>query len=125
MRVAIITQYYPPEPIPKPHELARGLIERGHEVVVVTAFPNYPAGRLYPGTHLRPWTWDIVDGIQVLRVPLYPDHSSSAIRRVLNYGTFAVTASVLGGALSRRIPRQISRRLRCSVDRRHPVHRRP
>ena len=36
MRVAILTQYYPPEPIPKPHELALGLAERGHEVVVVT-----------------------------------------------------------------------------------------
>lgn len=53
MRVAILTQYYPPEPIAKPHELARGLTERGHEVVVVTAFPNYPAGKLYPGTRLR------------------------------------------------------------------------
>ncbi len=100
MRVVILTQYYPPEPIPKPHELARGLVERGHEVLVITAFPNYPAGRLYPGTRLRHWKWDVIDGIRVLRLPLYPDHSPSAVRRVLNYGSFAVTAALLGSALS-------------------------
>ncbi len=100
MRIVILTQYYPPEPIPKPHELARGLTDRGHEVTVITGFPNYPAGRLYPDTRFRLWKWDMVDGIRVLRVPHYLDHSSSAVRRVLNYGTFAVTASVLGSALS-------------------------
>ncbi len=100
MRVLILTQYYPPEPITKPHELAGGLAERGHEVVVITAFPHYPAGRLYPGTHLRHWKWDNLDGIRILRLPLYPDHSRSPVRRILNYGTFAVTASVLGSALS-------------------------
>ncbi len=103
MRVAILTQYYPPEPIPKPHELARGLAERGHEVVVITAFPNYPAGRLYPGTRVRPWKWDSVDGIRVLRLPLCPDHSRSAVRRVLNYGSFALTAASLGSVLGGRV----------------------
>lgn len=99
MRVAILTQYYPPEPIPKPHELARGLAERGHEVIVITAFPNYPAGRLYPGTRLRLWQWNSVDGVRVLRLALYPDHSRSAIRRVFNYGSFATTVALLGSVL--------------------------
>jgi len=84
MRVVILGQYYPPEPIPKPHELARGLTERGHDVLVITGFPNYPAGKLYPGTHLRPWTWDTLDGIRVLRLPLYPDHSRSPVRTISN-----------------------------------------
>jgi len=100
VRVLILTQYYPPEPIPKPHELARGLAERGHEVVVITGFPNYPSGKLYSGTRLRPWKWETLDGIRVLRLPLFPDHSPSAVRRVLNYGSFAVTAALLGSALS-------------------------
>jgi glycosyltransferase involved in cell wall biosynthesis len=100
MRILILTQYYPPEPITKPHELARGLTERGHEVVVITGFPNYPAGKMYAGTHLQLWKWDNLDGIRILRLALYPDHSRSPVRRILNYGTFAVTASVLGSALS-------------------------
>ena len=100
MRVVILTQYYPPEPIPKPHELARGLTDRGHQVTVVTGFPNYPAGKLYPNTHLRLWKWESVDGIRVLRLPLYSDHSRSAVRRVLNYGSFAASAVLLGSVLS-------------------------
>jgi glycosyltransferase involved in cell wall biosynthesis len=100
MRIVILSQYYPPEPIPKPHELARGLVERGHEVVVITGFPNYPAGRLYPGARMQMWKWDSVNGIRVLRLPLYPDHSRSAFRRVLNYGSFALAAASVGSVLS-------------------------
>ncbi len=96
MRIVILTQYYPPEPIPKPHELARGLTDRGHKVTVVTGFPNYPAGKFYAGTRVRIWKWDSVDGIRVLRLPLYPDHSRSAVRRTLNYGSFAISAALLG-----------------------------
>jgi glycosyltransferase involved in cell wall biosynthesis len=99
MRVVILSQYYPPEPIPKPHELARGLAERGHDVVVITGFPNYPAGKLYPDTRLSLWKWETLDGIRILRLPLYPDHSPSAVRRTLNFGSFAVTASLLGNML--------------------------
>jgi len=100
MRIVILSQYYPPEPIPKPHELARGLAERGHEVVVITGFPNYPTGKLYPNTPVRVWRWEMVDGIRVLRLPLYPDHSRSVVRRALNYGSFAVAAALLGSVLS-------------------------
>jgi glycosyltransferase involved in cell wall biosynthesis len=103
MRIVLLTQYYPPEPIPKPHEMARGLAERGHDVVVITAFPHYPGGRLYPGSRLRLWQWDRRDGIRILRLPLYPDHSRSAVRRVVNYGSFAVSAAVLGTLLSGRV----------------------
>ncbi len=100
MRIAVLTQYYPPEPIPKPHDMARGLAERGHDVLVITAFPHYPGGRLYPGTRLRLWQWDTRDGIRILRLPLYPDHSRSPLRRILNYGSFAASAAVLGTLLS-------------------------
>ncbi len=100
MRIAILTQHYPPEPIPKPHEMARGLTERGHEVLVITAFPYYPGGKLYPGTRLQLRQWDARDGIRILRLPLYPDHSRSPVRRTVNYGSFAVSAAMLGTLLS-------------------------
>jgi hypothetical protein len=90
MKVVILTQYYPPEPIPRPHELARGLADRGHKVLVITGFPNYPTGSLYPGTHLCFWKWDTLDGIQILRLPLYPDHSDwpgSLVLRACSPGT--------------------------------------
>ena len=47
--VLILTQWYPPEPALLLQELAQSLQARGHEVAVLTGFPNYPSGELYPG----------------------------------------------------------------------------
>src|SRR3989442_2528231 len=100
MRVGILTQHYPPEPFLRPADLARWLTGRGHRVSVITGFPYYPAGALYPGTRMRVWSREVVAGVNVLRVPLYPDHSRSAVRRILNYGSLSVSATVLGSVLT-------------------------
>src|SRR2546426_2656673 len=102
MRILIISIYYKPEPVPKPHELAEGLAARGHTVTVLTGFPNYPTGRLYPGFGLRPWRTEHVNGVRVIRVPLYPDHSANALLRSAHYVTFFVSALLLGSILTGR-----------------------
>lgn len=96
MKVVILSQYYAPEPLPKAQEMAEGLRERGHGVTVVTGFPNYPYGTLYPGYRMRLWSIETVQGVRVIRLALYPDHSTSSIRRVANYASFALAASVVG-----------------------------
>jgi glycosyltransferase involved in cell wall biosynthesis len=100
VKVLILTQHFPPEPFPRPADLGRWLVGRGHQVSVVTGFPYYPTGALYPGTVMRPWSREVVDGVKVLRVPLFPDHSRSAVRRLLNYGSFSFSTALLGSALS-------------------------
>src|SRR5713226_7062913 len=94
MRVLILSQYYNPEPIPKAAELADALRRRGHEVIVVTGFPNYPAGVLYPGYRLRFLKREEVDGIPVTRAYEYPYHGRSVIRRMMNYGSFVLSAPI-------------------------------
>lgn len=46
---------------------------------------------------MRPWSiqTQTLNGVRVIRLPLYPDHSRSTWRRVLNYGSFALSASIL------------------------------
>jgi glycosyltransferase involved in cell wall biosynthesis len=39
---------------------------------------------------------EVMEGVPVIRVALYPDHSQSAFKRILNYASFALSASVLG-----------------------------
>ncbi len=92
----ILSQFFAPEPNFKGLPFARELVRRGHEVEVLTGFPNYPGGRLYPGYRVRPWRREIIGGIAVNRVPLYPSHDRSAVRRAANYASFALSASVLG-----------------------------
>ncbi len=99
MRVLILSQWYVPEPAAKVHALAQDLVARGHQVTSITGFPNYPQGRVYPGYRQRLRKWEQIDGVRVLRLPLYPDHSRSAAKRSLNYASFAISACLLGPVL--------------------------
>lgn len=98
MRIGIFTQWYDPEPGPARlmGVLARELAARGHEVHVLTGFPNYPSGRVQPPYRQRPLMRDVLDGVSVTRVPLYTNHDRSSVRRILNYLSFGVSSALLG-----------------------------
>ena len=81
---------------------AKALRDLGHEVEVLTGFPNYPGGNVYPGYSIRPWQREFMDGIPVNRVMLYPSHDRSGLRRILNYISFGLSAATIGPALVRR-----------------------
>lgn len=98
MRIGMLTQWYEPEPGPAslPSGLARELVARGHQVQVVTGFPNYPTGRVADGYRQRRRSEEVLGGVAVRRVALYPNHDASAVRRVANYGSFAASAWASG-----------------------------
>jgi len=92
MHVLILSQYYDPEPIRKPIELADELNHLGHQVSVVTGFPNYPSGKLYPGYKLKFMQTSPENGIDITRTYEYPYHGKSALGRIFNYLSFMMTA---------------------------------
>ena len=94
MRVLILSQYYKPEPIPKPVELAEELRRRGHDVTVVTGFPNYPTGILYEGFRLGPLKREVINGVPVIRTYEYPYHGKRTFGRLVNYASFMFSAPV-------------------------------
>ena len=95
MRVLFLTQWFDPEPgAIRGLPLAKYLAQMGDEVEVLTGYPNYPGGKLYPGHKMKLWNRETLDGIQVLRVPLYPSHDSSAIGRLANYTSYALAAEI-------------------------------
>lgn len=102
MRILMLIQWCWPEPDFKCLPMARALRDRGHEVEVLTGFPNYPGGQVYPGYRIRPWQREVVDGIRITRVALYPSHDRSALRRAANYASFALSSAFLGPLLVRR-----------------------
>lgn len=102
IKVLLLTQWFDPEPTFKGLVFARELVRQGFEVEVVTGFPNYPGGRVYPGYKIRLIQKDVCDGVQVTRLPLYPSHNQSAFGRVLNYASFAASSAAYGLFFARR-----------------------
>jgi glycosyltransferase involved in cell wall biosynthesis len=95
-KVLLFTQWFDPEPTFKGIVFARELVRQGFEVEVLTGFPNYPGGKVYPGYKIKWLQREIIDGVHITRVPLYPNHNQSAIRRVLNYASFAASSLIYG-----------------------------
>lgn len=102
IRVLLLTQWFDPEPTFKGMVFARELVRQGFDVEVLTGFPNYPGGKVYPGYRIKLLQREVIDGVQVTRVPLYPNHDQSAIKRVLNYASFAASSLVYGLFMARR-----------------------
>ncbi|MHC8408182.1 glycosyltransferase family 4 protein [Pseudomonas sp. TMB3-21] len=96
IRILLFTQWFDPEPTFKGLVFARELVAQGFDVEVVTGFPNYPGGKLYPGYKIKALQREVIDGVQVTRVPLYPSHGQSGVGRLLNYVSFAASILVYG-----------------------------
>ncbi len=91
-RILLLTQWFDPEPTFKGLVFARELVKKGFTVEVVTGFPNYPGGNVYHGYKIKFIQREIIDGVNITRVPLYPSHDGSALKRVFNYVSFAFTS---------------------------------
>lgn len=96
MKILLLTQWFDPEPTLKGLVFAKELQRQGHEVQVLTGFPNYPTGKIYDGYKLRFKQTEYIEGIEVTRVALYPSHDSSVLKRIFNYISFAFMAALIG-----------------------------
>ena len=96
MRILILSQWCYPEPDLKALTFARELVKNGHTVQILTGFPNYPGGNIYPGYKIKWSQREVADGVEIIRVPLYPSHDLSGFGRMLNYLSFALSAALLG-----------------------------
>ncbi|AVT35277.1 glycosyltransferase family 4 protein [Plantactinospora sp. BB1] len=94
MKIGIISYWFPPEPAFIPGCLAEELAARGHEVRVLTGFPNHPTGQVYPGYRQR-WRHQTDEGgVLVRRVPAYASHDGTAARRAARQLTYAMSSAL-------------------------------
>src|SRR5262245_31400454 len=99
-RWLILTQYYPPEngaPQIRLRSVARVLRRQGVNIEVLTAMPNYPAGRVFPGYAGKWRVREQLDNISIRRTWVYAGTGKSAFIRLANYLSFTLTA--MGAAL--------------------------
>ncbi|HET6272575.1 MAG TPA: glycosyltransferase family 4 protein, partial [Bacteroidota bacterium] len=98
MKIVFLTQYYPPEigaPQNRLSELAMRFARRGHDVVVLTAMPNYPKGEIYPG-YGGLYRKETRDGVKVIRTFIYPTQRADYLHRLANYFSFVLSSAVFG-----------------------------
>ena len=91
-------------PAARAFELARHWAEAGHDVSVLTGFPNHPTG-VVPAewrSRLRRLTChENVGGVDVFRTWLWPLPNRKAHERMRNYASFCFSAAMRGMALPR------------------------
>jgi glycosyltransferase involved in cell wall biosynthesis len=95
MRFLILTQYYPPEtgaPQNRLSGLARELKQMGHEVVVLTAMPNYPAMQIHADYIGKKYVCDEFENIPVHRAWIYVSKNRSVVSRLMNYFSFTFSS---------------------------------
>lgn len=94
MRILVVCQYFWPESF-RINDICLGLIEKGYEVTVLTGIPNYPEGNFFPGYGFFKKIRQNFNGIKIIRVPMLPRWKSKGWQLVLNYLSFAFSATLL------------------------------
>lgn len=97
-KILVICQYYKPEPF-RIADICEEMVHRGHEVQVVTGYPNYPEGVLYEGYGKGKHIDEVINGVKVHRCYTVPRQTGTA-KRMMNYYSYA--ASSLKYVLSRK-----------------------
>jgi glycosyltransferase involved in cell wall biosynthesis len=92
MRILIVSQYFWPETF-RINDLVKELVERGHNVSVLTGKPNYPQGKIYKGYGFFSHNRDEYFGAKIYRVPLIPRGKGTGMQLVFNYLSYVVSAS--------------------------------
>lgn len=101
MRILYLSQYFPPEvgaTQTRAYEMARGLVEAGHQVTMITEFPNHPAGVFPPEYQRKVFERAELDGIEVVRVWVFASTNKNFRNRIAFYVSYMMMA-VLGAMM--------------------------
>ena len=105
MRILFLTQYFPPEigaPQNRISDLALRLSAAGHCITVLTAFPNYPEGRIAAAYRAKLRMAECWKGLRVVRTWIYATPSKSFAPRLWNYFSFVISSVIVGARLAGR-----------------------
>lgn len=85
-KILFVCQYFYPE-VFRGNDIAFHWAELGHDVHVVTGIPNYPDGVFHKGYGLFSKRHEIVRGVHVTRLPIFP-RGNNKIMLMLNYFSY-------------------------------------
>lgn len=86
-RILFISQYFYPENF-KGNDLVFELQQRGYNIDVITAKPNYPQGHFYKGYGFFKRNFEIINNVNIYRLPIISRGKGGQVRLFLNYVSF-------------------------------------
>ncbi|HKX29317.1 MAG TPA: glycosyltransferase family 4 protein [Blastocatellia bacterium] len=105
MRITFLCQYFPPEmgaPSARTFEHARHWASLGHQVTVITGFPNHPTGTIRPEYRGQFVKREQIEQIHLLRTWVYCAANKAFFRRILNFLSFFCSSLLLGSVMTGR-----------------------
>ena len=99
MRLLILTQYFPPEtgaPQNRLFSLAMHLANRGTEVSILTAMPNYPKMEIFQDYRGRVYSKEKFGSLTIHRSYIYVNRRAGTIVRLVNYASFVISSTLIG-----------------------------
>ncbi len=105
MRILYVSQYFPPEAgatQTRSYEMARNLVQLGHQVTMIAEIPNHPSGIIPADYRGKIFERADLDGIEVIRVWVKASPIKDFRRRMSFYLSFTLTSSLAGIFLARR-----------------------
>ena len=94
LRILIISQYFWPENF-RINELSEELIRFGHEVTILTGYPNYPKGEIFKEFKEKKSNYQNYKGANIIRVPII-SRRNNRFYLVLNYLSFLFNSIFVG-----------------------------
>ncbi len=94
MKILIISQYFWPENL-RVNELSEELNRLGHQVTILTGYPNYPKGEIYKEFKKNKSKFRKYKGSEIIRVPILP-RKNNKFNLILNYFSFLLNSIFLG-----------------------------
>jgi glycosyltransferase involved in cell wall biosynthesis len=95
VRILFLSDNFPPEvnaPASRTFEHCREWVGQGHEVTVITCFPNFPHGKVYDGYKNQLRGIERIEGINIVRVWSYISANSGFAKRILDYSSFMISS---------------------------------
>lgn len=99
MKILILTQYFPPEvgaPQNRLFELAVRLKQKGADISILTAMPNYPQMEVHKAFKGKFYHYEEMNGLHVHRSWIYVTTSKGIFKRLINYFSFVKTSFWVG-----------------------------
>jgi len=99
LKLLFLSDNFPPEsnaPASRTYEHCKEWVKEGIDVTVITCNPNFPFGKTYDGYKNKLYQTEEIDGIKVIRVWSYMTENKGAIKRILDYTSYAVMAFFAG-----------------------------